>query len=93
MTHTQIKTQLEQEGFKHIYEWTDEPHTDYPPHEHQDKVTFYIVDGSIDFFMGNETLHFVAGDRFDVPPKTHHTAKVGAGGCKFIVGEMIEGDS
>jgi mannose-6-phosphate isomerase-like protein (cupin superfamily) len=93
MNIDQIKTQLASEGFKHIYEWVDGPHTDYSSHEHQDKVTFYIVDGSIDFFMEHKTFHLAAGDRFDVPPKTQHTAKVGADGCKFIVGEMIEGDS
>jgi len=88
-----LKKELEKEGFKHIYEWTDEPGIEYPPHKHKDKVSFYIVDGSINLIIDDKNIELKKGDRFDVPPNTKHTAKVGPEGCTYLVGEMIEGDS
>jgi len=87
------KETLEKEGFKHIYEWTDQPNTAYSSHIHKDKVSLYITDGEIEISIGGENIKLTKGDRFDVPPHTEHTAKVGPRGCSFFVGEMIEGDS
>ena len=88
-----LTQQLQKEGFKHIYEWRDKSHTEYPPHQHKDKVSFYIIDGSLNFYLDGKTIELKEGDRFDVPPKKEHTAKVGPRGCYFLVGEVIEGDS
>lgn len=93
MDATILKKQLHDEGFAHVYEWHDDPGTEYPPHAHQDKVSFYITDGSMNFHIGGVDMYFEKGDRFDVPPKTEHKAKVGPDGCTFVVGEMVEGDS
>ena len=38
-------------------------------------------------------LHLKKGDRFDVIPGKSHTAQVGPNGCRYVVGEMIKGDS
>ena len=88
-----IKQQLKEQGFVHIYEWTDEPNTEYPEHSHKGKVTFYIVDGTILMNVDGIHISLRKGDKYDVPVGIPHTAKVGIDGCSFIVGEEIEGDS
>lgn len=85
--------QLESEGFKHVYEWTDEPGTVYPSHAHQDAVSMYITTGGLTFTFPDKTVSLKEGNRFDVPPGKDHTAIVGPAGCSYVVGEMIEGDS
>ncbi|MEN9852618.1 MAG: hypothetical protein RI996_561 [Candidatus Parcubacteria bacterium] len=90
----EYKTTLKQEGFKHIFEWTDKADTVYEEHSHQDKVVLFIVSGDLYFtYVGDKEIRLIEGDRFDVTPKRNHTARVGSKGCKYIVGEMIEGDS
>ncbi len=88
-----IKEKLSNEGFHHIYEWTDKPDTKYPEHSHKGKVSFYIVKGSI--LMNIDGIHTTIrqGEHLDVPVGVSHTAKVGNDGCTFVVGEEIEGDS
>ena len=88
-----FRKKLIDEGFKHVYEWTDKPGTDYPKHNHKDKVSFYITAGSLTFSFGDKNIELKTGDRFDVPPGKEHSAKVGPQGCSFVVGEMIEDDS
>ena len=88
-----LKQKLVEEGFPHIFEWKDKPNTDYPAHFHKGKVVMYILSGSLTFWFGDEEVSLKEGDRFDVPVEREHTAKVGADGCAFLVGEMIEGDS
>ena len=84
---------LEDEGFSFVYDWHDEPGTVYEGHEHKDKVTLYITDGSIELTMAGETKTLHVHDRIDIPPHTKHSGKVGPSGCGFVVGEMIKGDS
>lgn len=93
MNKNHLKDILKKEGFRRIYEWKDEPGTEYPPHEHKDKVTFYVIDGRLTFYIDNKVIELKKGDRFDVSVRKEHTAKVGSEGCSYIVGEMIEGDS
>jgi len=88
-----LKDKLKIEGFKHIYEWHDEPGVEYPAHAHKDKVSMYILNGSITFWFEDKTVELKEGERFDVPVGKQHTAKVSLNGCDFLVGEMIEGDS
>lgn len=88
-----LKQKLKDEGFTHVYEWTDAAGVEYPEHSHKGKVNFYVTSGSILMNVsGKETL-VKTGERMDVPVGVSHTAKVGPGGCTFIVGEEIEGDS
>lgn len=93
MDKKQPEEQLNKEGFLHIYEWHDEPGTEYPSHAHKGKVAMYILQGDLAFRFGNEEFRLKEGDRFDAPVGKEHTAKVGLEGCTFLVGEMIEGDS
>lgn len=87
------KKELEKEGFKHIYEWTDQPNTEYAINKHKDKVSFYITDGSLILDVEGKEVVLKKGDGFDLPPNKEHSAKVGSEGCSYVVGELIEGDS
>jgi len=88
-----LSQKLSDEGFPHVYEWTDPAGTEYPKHAHQDKVSMYILTGGLTFWFDDGEVTLSEGDRFDVPPGKNHIAKVGEEGCTFLVGEMIEGDS
>lgn len=87
-----IIQQLEKE-YPHVYEWQDPAGTVYEEHEHQGKTTVWLTDGSITFDFSGEKKALKAGDRFDVPPKTKHSAVVGPDGWIVIVAEEIKGDS
>jgi quercetin dioxygenase-like cupin family protein len=88
-----LRKKLTDRGFPHIYEWHDEPGTEYPTHAHKGAVSMYILDGGLTFSFGTKEVSLKQGDYFDVPIGTEHTANVGSEGCTFLVGEMIEGDS
>lgn len=88
-----FRGQLRKEGFKHIYEWSDKPGTTYPAHSHKGKVSMYITSGSITLEIGGKIVELKQGDRFDIPVGKEHAATVGPGGCAYVVGEMIKGDS
>lgn len=83
----------EKQGFLHVYDWYDKADTKHLPHSHKDKVTMYIVQGSVTFTFADEEIPLSFGACFDVPVGLEHTAKVGPEGCTYVVGEMIEGDS
>ncbi len=88
------RTILSAEKFVHIYDWEDTPGTVYELHSHHDKVTIFVTAGDVTFsFVNGTTRQVSSGQRFDVPPGIAHSAVVGVAGCKYIVGEMIEGDS
>lgn len=89
----ECKRTLTEEGFSHVYEWADPPHTPYEEHAHKGKVSFFVMKGSIDMVVGGEPRALKAGDRIDIPVGVAHTGMVGAEGCTFIVGEEIKGDS
>ncbi len=83
---------LENKGFIHIFPWRDEPNAVYPEHSHRGNVSLCILDGSVTFH-GELQKTLTAGDQFDVPGATKHSAVVGPEGCEYVVGEEIEGDS
>jgi len=85
--------QLESESFANVYEWSDPPRTIYEEHEHQGQTTLWLTDGSIEMNVDGKVINLKAGDRYDVPPKTPHSAKVGPDGWIVIVGEEIEGNT
>ena len=93
MDLAELKSKLADEGYPHIYEWRDAPGATYHAHAHKDKVSMYILEGSVTFSFAGKEVVLNAGDQFDVPAGEEHTAKVGEQGCYFLVGEMIEGDS
>jgi quercetin dioxygenase-like cupin family protein len=93
MDKEKLRKQLLAEGFPFVHEWIDPPATEYPLHQHQDKVTFFVVKGSVTIDFGGEKRVLHTGDRIDVPPHTDHSAVVGSEGMEIVYGEMIEGDA
>lgn len=84
---------LKEEGFTHVFRWTDAPKTAYHSHEHAGKVSFFVEEGDLVMNFPHQSFLYRAGDRVDVPPGVPHTAVIGERGCSYIVGEEIEGDS
>jgi quercetin dioxygenase-like cupin family protein len=60
--------------------WTNRPGARYAPHRHGHDKLLVCSAGSITFHTpdGDITLH--AGDRFDLPAGTEHSATVGPAG-------------
>ena len=88
-----LKEQLKKEGFPVVYEWVDEPGKIYEKHVHQDRVSFYVTQGSVSFEFPNKQMVVNQGERIDVPSKIEHTARVGDQGCEYVVGQMTEDDA
>ncbi len=83
---------LKAEGFPVVYNWYDEPGTKYENHKHQGKVSFFVLEGSVTFSGGiNKTVS--KRERIDVPVRVEHSAIVGNKGCRYVVGQEIEGDA
>ncbi len=93
-TISECKRKLSAEGFPYVYEWKDKPNFQYKEHFHKDRVSFFILDGSIFFtYVNGETRKIIAGDRIDVVQRQLHSAKIGPHGVLYIVGRMTEGNS
>ena len=93
MESAPFKKIFEEEGFKNIYVWRDDPRKIYPPHKHKGKVSFVVLAGNISMNVGGHNTMVRVGERIDIPIGVEHTGLVGPKGCQYIVGEMIEGDS
>jgi hypothetical protein len=48
---------------------------------------FWILDGEMTVTSEGTTETYKAGERFDVPAGTVHSAKIGSNGCRYIIGE------
>lgn len=88
-TSDEIKNIFENESFKFVYEWKDEPNTVYEEHAHKGRTSLYILKGEVTFLTGIQKT-VKQGERFDVPVGVKHTAKVGSEGCVYVVGEDFE---
>ncbi len=79
--------QLEKEGFSTVSEWQDEAGVVYPEHSHEEKIAFYVTDGSVTVEMRGVEKIINVGERIDVPPNVPHSVVVGNEGCIVIIGE------
>ena len=84
--------QLESEDFAVVYEWFDKPGVHHPSHTHNGQVSLLISEGSMDVSFGEELKILNSGDRIDIPAQKEHSVKVGANGCKYVVGQMDPDD-
>ena len=82
-----LKTQLRAEGFTHTYVWEDGPGVFYPDHPHPHETAHVVLDGEVTVTSEGKTLSYKAGERFDVPARTIHSAKMGPKGCRYLMGE------
>lgn len=77
---------LQSEGFRDLFVWEDRPNAYYPPHTHPELAAHVILSGEMTLTIGGGEITVRAGERFDVKAGEVHAAKIGARGCKYIVG-------
>ena len=82
-----LRKTLESEGFSHIYVWRDAPHAYYPDHTHASLTAHIILDGEMTLTMGGVSKTYRIGERCDVPAGAVHSARMGAQGCRYLIGE------
>jgi len=70
-----LKRRLESEGYS-VFQWSDAPGTTYRAHAHAEDQSHWIVSGTLELFVGNETYTLHAGDRDFLPANTIHSAFV-----------------
>ena len=82
-----LEKQLRSEGFTHTFVWQDGPSAFYPDHTHPVETAHVILDGEMTLTVNGKTQTFRAGERCDVPARTVHSARMGPGGCRYLIGE------
>jgi len=82
-----LERQLRDEGFLHTYVWQDGPNAFYSDHTHAMETAHIILDGEMTLSQGGQTRTFRAGERCDVPAGAVHSARMGDGGCRYLIGE------
>jgi mannose-6-phosphate isomerase-like protein (cupin superfamily) len=82
-----LELQLRDEGFLHTYVWQDGPNASYPDHTHGTETAHIILDGEMTLTHGGTTHMYTAGERCDVPTGAVHSARMGARGCRYLIGE------
>jgi quercetin dioxygenase-like cupin family protein len=87
MNEKELENKLREEGFSNIFVWQDHPNAFYPDHTHAGITAHVVLEGEITVTSQGKTQTYKAGERFDVPAGTVHSAKIGPKGCRYIVGE------
>ena len=82
-----LHQQLKSEGFKTTYSWQDGPNAFYPEHTHPTETAHIVLDGELALTMNGTTRVYRAGERCDVPSGAVHSARMGANGCRYLLGE------
>jgi quercetin dioxygenase-like cupin family protein len=54
--------------------FTFEPHTVIPEHDHPHEQITYVIEGELEFTLGEETRRLKAGDGVCIPPNVPHRA-------------------
>jgi len=53
-----------------------EPHTVVPAHDHPHEQITYVVEGGMEFTLGEETRRLSAGEGVCIPPGVRHGARI-----------------
>ena len=77
---------LERDGFD-VLRWHDPPGASYAAHSHDHDESLWVVDGEITFGAAGTELRLGAGDRLMLPAGTVHTARAGAAGATYLIGQ------
>jgi quercetin dioxygenase-like cupin family protein len=85
-TEAALRRALEDEGFT-VMAWTDAAGATYAPHSHDHDESLWCVAGEITFGAGGTDLVLGPGDRLMLPSGTLHTARVGAAGATYLIGQ------
>ena len=87
MNETELARALQQEGFRQTYVWQDAPNTAYPDHTHATETAHIILQGEMTLTTNGAWRTYRAGERCDVPAGAVHSARMGADGCRYLIGE------
>jgi len=87
LSESELRKQLENEGFSHTFVWQDGPQAFYPDHTHVGLTAHIILDGEMTLTTGGQSQTYGMGDRCDVPAGAVHSARMGPSGCRYLVGE------
>jgi quercetin dioxygenase-like cupin family protein len=82
-----IEATLRREA-RDVYGWSNAPGDTYGEHEHDYTKLLYCTRGSIDFVLADARIAMRPGDRLRLPPRTRHSAVVGADGCACVEGKL-----
>jgi quercetin dioxygenase-like cupin family protein len=82
-----LHQQLKSEGFQRTYAWQDEPNAFYPQHTHPTETAHVVLEGELALTMNGLTRVYHTGERCDVPSVAVHSARMGAKGCRYLIGE------
>lgn len=87
MTERELVAQLQREGFSRTYVWEDGPNAEYEDHTHAVETAHVVLSGELTLTMNGKTNTYREGERCDVPANAVHSAKMGPGGCRYVIGE------
>lgn len=87
MNEKELERKLESEGFSGVFIHRDRPGAHYPDHTHRGTTAHIVLEGEITVTSQGTTVTYGPGDRFDVPAGAVHSAKIGPGGCRYMIGE------
>ncbi|MDP3881097.1 MAG: cupin domain-containing protein [bacterium] len=82
-----IKKKLTADGYATIYEYDDGPGEKFSEHSHEGEQLMFIMAGEMKVEMNGKTYRLKFGDSLLFPANALHSAKIGAQGCSYIVGE------
>jgi quercetin dioxygenase-like cupin family protein len=88
LTEEALRQRLTDEGFE-VFHWRDTAGTDYQPHSHDHDESLWVLEGEMTFGVAGRELHLRAGDRLMLPKGTIHTARAGANGVTYLIGERL----
>ena len=81
------KHRLIDEGFSNVFTVIDGPDGVYGKHSHPRFTIHVILEGEMSVTMDDKITVYKAGDHFELPPSTDHSAQMGPAGCTYLVGE------
>ncbi|MCL5006436.1 MAG: cupin domain-containing protein [Acidobacteria bacterium] len=87
MTLKEWEDKLHEEGFNRTYVWQDGPGAFYPDHTHENTTAHVILEGEMAVTSEGKFRIYKVGARCDVPARTVHSARMGAEGCRYLIGE------
>lgn len=83
----ELKQRLIDEGFTHVFVHSDQPGFVYGEHTHPTDHAQIVLEGEITVAMAGRSRTYGPGERCDVPAGRGHSARIGAEGCTYLIGE------
>ena len=81
-----LRARLHADGYD-VWKWSDPAGTDYQAHSHDLDECIWLLDGEMTFAALGRDVRLAVGDRLLLPKGTEHTARAGAAGATYLVGE------